>query len=267
MSNYSPLELEIFSQINIHRSSVGRAALTLEDNIQQLCRQHSQAMAQGTIPFGHDGFQARSTRLLKQIGGTGTAENIAQGQRSALDVVSRWLQSPRDRRNIEGDYNLTGIAVAKDERGSNWFTQLFLKWDENLAPLGKAIQPPEIQNLEKLVFDLVNDYRMHNYMAAFRESSQLSDIARVHSENMARGFVPLGHDGFQERIREAIRVVGGSQGAENVAMGMADGQKIVNGWLNSPGHKKNIDGNYHLSGMGLAKGKNGYWYFTQIFLH
>ena len=269
MANYRNIEIEILNQINTHRKSIGKPALSFEENIQQLCRQHAQSMAAGQTAFGHDGFQQRSDRLLRQLGGSGIAENVAQGQRSALEVVSSWLQSRGHRRNIEGDYNLTGIAVEKDANGANWFTQIFYKWDKD-APAPSTTTDstaPKMQDLAKLVSDLVNDHRLSNYMPALRPSSELDAIARVHSENMAKGLVPLGHDGFQQRMDEAMRKVGGLRGAENVAMGGADGQKILQGWLNSPGHRKNIDGNYNLSGMGIAQGKNGYWYFTQLFLY
>jgi len=39
----------------------------------------------------------------------------------------------------------------------------------------------------------------------------------------------------------------------------------VDGWLNSPGHKKNIEGNFTLTGIGYARDHKGNIYFTQIF--
>ena len=35
-------------------------------------------------------------------------------------------------------------------------------------------------------------------------------------------------------------------------------------WLASPAHKKNIDGDYDLAGIGAAQDANGVVYFTQI---
>jgi uncharacterized protein YkwD len=42
--------------------------------------------------------------------------------------------------------------------------------------------------------------------------------------------------------------------------------KVVDGWLHSPGHKKNIEGDYNFTGIGVSKDKNGRIYYTQIFL-
>ena len=44
-------------------------------------------------------------------------------------------------------------------------------------------------------------------------------------------------------------------------------KQVVNMWLNSDGHRKNIEGNYNLTGIGVVKGKDGALYFTQIFVN
>lgn len=57
--------------------------------------------------------------------------------------------------------------------------------------------------------------------------------------------------------------------AENVAYnrGYTDPvAKAVEGWLNSSGHRRNIEGNYNLTGIGVAKNSQGAYYFTQIFI-
>jgi uncharacterized protein YkwD len=50
-----------------------------------------------------------------------------------------------------------------------------------------------------------------------------------------------------------------------VASGQMTAREVVNGWLKSPGHKKNIEGNFVLTGIGYARSKKGDIYFTQIF--
>ncbi|MEB3337507.1 MAG: hypothetical protein VKJ46_08605 [Leptolyngbyaceae bacterium] len=36
--------------------------------------------------------------------------------------------------------------------------------------------------------------------------------------------------------------------------------------MKSPGHLKNIKGQYNLTGIGIAKDSQGKYYFTQIFI-
>ncbi|MGA1825447.1 MAG: CAP domain-containing protein [bacterium] len=50
-------------------------------------------------------------------------------------------------------------------------------------------------------------------------------------------------------------------------MGYSDpAGRVVERWLNSPGHKKNIEGNYNLTGIGVVQANNLTYYFTQIFV-
>ena len=76
-------------------------------------------MASGRTPLGHEGFSSRIQSISNQLGGpiTRSAENVAYGSKSAKEVVSNWLNSPGHRQNIEGEFNLTGIGVARNKRG------------------------------------------------------------------------------------------------------------------------------------------------------
>jgi uncharacterized protein YkwD len=53
--------------------------------------------------------------------------------------------------------------------------------------------------------------------------------------------------------------------SENVARGPLTAQQAVNLWLKSPGHRKNIEGNYKYTGIGVARDRKSELYFTQIF--
>ena len=94
----------------------------------------------------------------------------------------------------------------------------------------------------------------------------ITNGAEGHNHDMAVGNVEFGHDGFDERMAKIGRQVKPALGwAENVGMGYRTAKDAVNGWLNSPGHRKNIEGNYNLTGIAIEKGSNGDLYFTQIF--
>ncbi len=85
-------------------------------------------MANKSVAFGHDGFDNRIDVIISKIGRiNAAAENVAYGQMNASTVVNGWLRSPGHKKNIEGDYNLTGIGVYKDANGTIYFTQIFLK--------------------------------------------------------------------------------------------------------------------------------------------
>ena len=57
--------------------------------------------------------------------------------------------------------------------------------------------------------------------------------------------------------------------AENVAFNQnarAPAAEAVEGWLASRGHRKNIEGPYALTGVGVATAATGEVYLTQLFV-
>ena len=68
-----------------------------------------------------------------------SAENVAFGKLSAEGVVKGWINSPRHRKNIEGDYMYMGVGVAKDSKGISFFTQIFIRKNASTSPVNKKI--------------------------------------------------------------------------------------------------------------------------------
>jgi uncharacterized protein YkwD len=125
----------------------------------------------------------------------------------------------------------------------------------------------EARNIALRAFQLTNEFRASQHLPPLTWNDGLSLIGKGHSEDMANGRVPFGHQGFNNRFRTfPFRFTRG--GAENVAMnaGLADvGKVAVDGWINSPGHRKNMLGNFNYSGIGVTQGPQGAWYLTQLF--
>lgn len=56
------------------------------------------------------------------------AENIARWHDTPEFVAQRWLQSNGHRKNIlNPNYNLTGIGLAQDSEGKNYWVQIFIE--------------------------------------------------------------------------------------------------------------------------------------------
>jgi uncharacterized protein YkwD len=121
------LEKSVFEQINRYRVSRGLPKLTLNANITKQARIHSQNMANGKVPFSHQGFERRVTAIPIIYNSAG--ENVAFNQgysNPAAEAVTGWLKSPGHLENIKGKYNLTGIGVAANKQGEVYLTQIFL---------------------------------------------------------------------------------------------------------------------------------------------
>ncbi len=118
---------DILFYVNKHRAEIGLPKLQMDKGISEVAAKHSRQMANGTVPFGHDGFDDRVKMISKDIDHVnGFAENVAMGQMSAEAVVNLWLGSEGHRKNMEGDYRLTGIGIAPAKNGDLYFTQIFI---------------------------------------------------------------------------------------------------------------------------------------------
>jgi uncharacterized protein YkwD len=117
---------EILEYVNDDRKMQGLSPLKLSDVESSIAAKHSRDMASGKVPFGHSGLNARAKAIRKALGEImSVGENVASGPMSAREVVDGWLKSPGHKRNIEGDFTLTGIGIASDKQGNIYFTQIF----------------------------------------------------------------------------------------------------------------------------------------------
>jgi len=129
-SEYADIENRVFELVNEHRTSEGLATLGWSELIAEQCRIHSEDMAEGTVDFGHDGFNDRVENIRQEIDVVRAGENVAYNMGyidPAQQAVDAWLLSSGHRQNIEGDYVLTGVGVAKSEGDAYYFTQIFIQ--------------------------------------------------------------------------------------------------------------------------------------------
>jgi uncharacterized protein YkwD len=102
--------------------------LKLNNELSQIAAGHSIDMAKHNCEFGHSGWNQRFNRIHQTIANTLQAgENVAYGYKDIDSVVNGWIHSPGHRLNILGAYNITGIAIAYDERHRPYYTQIFAK--------------------------------------------------------------------------------------------------------------------------------------------
>ncbi len=137
------------------------------------------------------------------------------------------------------------------------------------SPSVRVAQEVDVTALEQAVNDQVNDYRATQGKPLLRLDSRISDQARSHSQDMASGASTFGHQGFDQRVQAIAKVIPYRAAAENVAYNQGYAEPVtqaVQGWLKSTGHRQNIEGQYDLTGIGVANNGKGEYYFTQIFI-
>lgn len=122
--------------------------------------------------------------------------------------------------------------------------------------------------LQQSVLDYVNQYRKTKGLAPLKMMPLITTEALKHSKNISTGRVEFGHDGFEGRADRLMNQIEQSNAiAENVAYGKFSAQEVVNRWIASPGHKRNIEGKFTLTGVGIVRRADGYLFFTQIFIN
>ena len=125
-------------------------------------------------------------------------------------------------------------------------------------------------DLEHYVHRLVNEHRVSQGLKPLSFNSEISVVARRHSRDMATGRVGFGHGGIERRRQEIAGFIARAGVGENVAMVPAGSSHVgavaVSNWLESSGHRRNIEGSYDLTGVGIAQGPAGEYYFTQLFV-
>ncbi len=128
-SELAEIEAAVLEQINAYRQEQGLKPLATNDAIRGQSREHSSAMAQGTAPVSHQGFDGRVEAIAKSVAYRSAAENVAYNEGYAdpgEQAVQGWIESPGHLENIRGDYDLTGVGVARDGQ-AYYFTQIFIQ--------------------------------------------------------------------------------------------------------------------------------------------
>jgi len=118
---------EILTAINVNRQSIGLKPLVHDSTLWSVANKHSEDMANGVVPFGHEGITQRSDQIMLALGNGQYAENVATGTGTAEEIVNSWLANTGFKINIEGNFTLTGISAVKIKNGTYYYTEIFYK--------------------------------------------------------------------------------------------------------------------------------------------
>lgn len=119
--------------------------------------------------------------------------------------------------------------------------------------------------IEADILNLVNNYRIANGYTALHKLNIVKSQTYDHTSYMIDED-KISHDFFYDRKTYLIENANATQVGENVAYGYSNAEAVVNAWIKSDGHKKNIEGNFTHFNISAEKGNNGKWYFTNIFI-
>jgi|TARA_R100000306_G_scaffold29587_1_gene32422 uncharacterized protein YkwD len=114
------------------------------------------------------------------------------------------------------------------------------------------------------ILDLVNQHRASQGLETLKRDQQYASAYAVDHTFYMIDLEEINHDHFDVR-KKGLKDRGAKIVGENVAFGYPTAEEVVNAWLNSPGHRANIEGSYTHSGFGVIQAPDGRYYFTQLF--
>lgn len=128
------------------------------------------------------------------------------------------------------------------------------------------INSPAAKTIEIEILELINNHRIGLGLNPLNSLNIIKSVAFTHTDYMVV-INQVNHDNFFQRKNSLIQNAGAVTVSENVAYGYSTAQAVVNAWMNSDGHRANIEGNYTDFDISAEQNSEGRWYYTNIFIN
>ena len=136
--------------------------------------------------------------------------------------------------------------------------------DDDIAAV-EITHAPQAKQIEIEILELINQYRIEQGLNALGNHNTVKAVAYTHTDYMVET-EQVNHDNFPERRLSLQQNADARLVSENVAYGYTSAQSVVTAWLNSPGHKANIEGDFTDFDISAEQNEEGKWYYTNMFI-
>ena len=130
----------------------------------------------------------------------------------------------------------------------------------------KVVTTYNYNDTELKLVTLINNHRASMGLNTLEVINHISYKSEEHNIYMIDNNV-VNHDYFQQRVNNLTQVLGAVRVGENIAYNYQSAESAMYAWLNSPGHKANMEGDYTHMGISVtidqATGKK---YYTNMFM-
>ncbi|MEU1161973.1 CAP domain-containing protein [Streptomyces sp. NPDC005921] len=248
--------------VNSARAEAGRPPVAPDARLASAAHAHATAMAES----GRLATESRDgVSVHQRISHTGFAyvtvgEHLVSGPRTPAEFVDYCLRTEDARRTLlDPAFTHAGLAHVSDPRGGDTY------WT---ALWARPLTQTELTRTRAEVVDLTNRERARAGLRPLAVDPQLAAAAQAYSTDMATRdfYAHTSPEGTQPWDRAAAagsrrRTIG-----ENIACGQRSAAEVVDGWMNSPGHRANIlKPEFTHIGIGFAGGGRAGTYWTQLF--
>ncbi|WP_417359925.1 CAP domain-containing protein [Galbibacter sp.] len=137
--------------------------------------------------------------------------------------------------------------------------------DENVTE--EIIADPSVDYLqmETQILEQINKYRLSQGLTALEPIALIAVQADDHNHHMIANR-EVCHHGFGTREKQLGTGLGAQVVAENVGYGFQTAEGLVQAWIQSEDHKKNMEGDFDSMGIAASQNEDGLYYFTNIFV-
>jgi uncharacterized protein YkwD len=137
--------------------------------------------------------------------------------------------------------------------------------DDKAEAYNTSIVVPQAKSIEIEILELINDHRLNLGLNPLSDMGIIKSQAYNHTSYMLAQN-SISHDNFFYRKSFLQNNAGANLVSENVAFGYTNAESLVYAWLNSEGHRANIEGDFTNFDISAEQDSEGRWYYTNIFV-
>lgn len=137
--------------------------------------------------------------------------------------------------------------------------------DDKAEAMELSLVEIQAKAIEVEILELINDHRLSLGLNPLVDMSVVKSVAYSHTDYMVDNNV-VSHDNFFTRSNYLKANAGAKKVSENVAYGYSSAESVVKAWINSEGHKANIEGDYTNFDISAERNEDGRYYYTNIFI-
>lgn len=259
-NNISSSELEISSQT--HYSETTSQALTSSDTVTYTTPSKTESKSETAVT------QNELHTEVSSAADSQTSQIHTQQPATHTQTTTQYSFIPPSGDNgVQPDNNNENNDINNNSNNDNYNEPV--QPPQQTKPQAPSPQPEtttqmtlqESMDFQNEILSLVNQARSENGLPSLSLDTALCSAAQVRAEEIVQAFSHSRPDGSScftvfDQFGISPRTMG-----ENIAAGQKSAAEVMNGWMNSEGHRANIlNSSFKSIGVGLYKTSSGYGY-------
>jgi uncharacterized protein YkwD len=252
---------EFLVRLNEARAAAGARPLVLAEPLNRVAQQNADEVRDAGAFHYDEQSIPRIQQRLRRTGyvAHGWHQEFAAAPGDAGEVLA-WIKSDLPatfQALLDPDYQELGVGIS-DLRGSPLYT-FFLAWRESESFARQTAGLGDLERVREEMLARVNAERAAAGFPPLLRDPRLDEAAQRHAEDMlVRSYYNhISPDGTSPTTRTRKSGYTGRLVGENIARGPVAVQEVMNNWMGSSGHRRNLlqPAFTHL-GVGVVVGRN-----------